>query len=50
MNHYYYLLLYMIKCNLKWKINFQKENTIAKPKSISIDTTYIIGREVKSKI
>ncbi|CAD8158325.1 unnamed protein product [Paramecium octaurelia] len=44
----------MIKRNLKWRINSQRENTTAKPKSISIESSprrpiYLIRREAKPK-
>ncbi|CAD8058261.1 unnamed protein product [Paramecium primaurelia] len=44
----------MIKRNLKWRINSQRENSTGKPKSISIESSprqpiYLIRREVKPK-
>ncbi|CAK77154.1 unnamed protein product (macronuclear) [Paramecium tetraurelia] len=44
----------MIKRNLKWKINSQRDSSKNKPKSISIESSprnpiYLIRREVKSK-
>ncbi|CAD8074492.1 unnamed protein product [Paramecium sonneborni] len=43
----------MIKRNLKWRINSQRENSTPKPKSISIESprhpTYLIRRETKSR-